>query len=115
MPPKKKSKPISKADKPRQADQDAEDSEDGEVFSQSFRDRLDQYSSLSKEVLNLKADLEGSSPNQEIKDRRERVSARVEEASSTILREELESLEEWIAEQQKNLAAQVARIHTAYD
>lgn len=57
MPPKKKSKPISKADKPERAAQDADDNEDGEVFSQSFRDRLDQYSTLSKEVLTLKADL----------------------------------------------------------
>lgn len=58
MPPKKKSKPISKADKPEKVAHGGEDNEDdGEVFSQSFRDRLDQYSSLSKEVLTIKADL----------------------------------------------------------
>jgi hypothetical protein len=66
-------------------------------------------------VLTLKADLEGSSPNQEIKERRERVSKRVEGASAAILQQELQSLEEWIAEQQKNLADQIKSINTAQE
>jgi hypothetical protein len=112
----RKSKQIAKEPKGEKKllrDQDEED--DGEVFSQSFRDRLDQFSELSKEVLTRKAEVEGNSANQEIKDRRERVSQRVEEASAAILKEELVTLEEWIADEQKSIARQVGSINAAHD
>jgi phage shock protein A len=113
MPPKRKA--IAKEPKPeRAAARSSEPEDDGEVFSQTFRDRLDQFSSLSKEVLTRKAEIEGSSANQEIRDSRERVSQRVEEASAAILKEELISLEVWIADEQRTIADQIKSIHAAH-
>jgi hypothetical protein len=111
----RKTKAIAKQVKVvKESSSEEESQDDGEIFSQSFRNRIEQFSTLSKEVLTIKAVQEGTNPNQEIKERRGRVSARVEETSSNILREELESLEEWIAQQQKELAQQVNRINDAY-
>ena len=111
----RKTKAITKEPKADKAPLSAEAEDDGEVFSQNFRDRLDQFSELSKEVLTRKAETEGNSANQEIRDRRERVSQRVEAASAAILKEELISLEEWIAQEQKTIADQVKSIRAAHD
>lgn len=112
----RKSKAIAKEPKGEKAPvRNEENEDDGEIFSESFRDRLNQFSELSKEILTRKAELEGNSANQEIKERRERVSEKVEAASSAILKEELQTLEEWIAEEQKTIANQVRSIRSAHD
>lgn len=112
----RKSKAIAKQPKAERAQARNEDNDDNEeVFSQSFKDRLNQFSELSKEILIRKAEQEGNSANQEIRDRRERVSEKVEAASSAILKEELQSLQEWIAEEQKAIASQVNSINDAHD
>jgi len=66
-------------------------------------------------VLYIKADVEGSSASQELTDRRERVSQKIEDASSEILREELHSLEGWIGEQKEKLSLEIKRINKAYE
>lgn len=77
--------------------------ENVEIFSESFKQRLDLFSGITKEVLTIKADVEGNNQNQEIRERRERVSSKIEEASSNILKDELQSLESWIVDQQAKL------------
>ena len=113
MPPKKSKKIVKqpKAD-PKEEKEEAA-SED--IFSESFRDRLDKFSGLTKEVLALKAEVEGGSTNEEVAKRRERVSEKIEEASSGILKDELNSLEGWIGEQKEKLAEEIKRINKAYE
>lgn len=83
--------------------EDEDAPENVEIFSESFKQRLDLFSGITKEVLTIKADVEGNNQNQEIRERRERVSSKIEEASSNILKDELQSLESWIVDQQAKL------------
>ena len=98
MPPRK-SKKIAKAEKkesPSAHHDEKDEPANEELFSQSFRDRLEKFSNLTKDVLTRKAEVEGSSTSEEVVKRKERVSEKIQEASSAIMKSELEALEGWI-------------------
>lgn len=54
MPPKK-TKQIAKAPKEESEARQQNNDDDGELFTESFRNRVDQYSNLTREVLVTKA------------------------------------------------------------
>ena len=107
-----KGKPIHKA--PKGKNKITEQAND-DVFSEGFHDRLAKFSSLNEEVLNLKAEIEGGDQTEELKARKEKVSSRIEDASSKILKSELESLEVWIGEQRGKISGEVDKINDCYE
>ena len=86
-----------------------------DIFSESIRGRLSQYISLNQEVLNLKGQAEGTDNSEEIEERKAKMSNRVEQAATDILRLELSSLEDWIGEQQVHLSDDIVKLGKVYD
>ena len=116
--PARKSKKIAKAEKAAPSahkEEEKDEPANEELFSQSFRDRLEHFSALTKDVLAQKAEINGTSSSAEVAERKARVSEKIEEASSAILKSELESLESWIGEQQSKLEEEVKQIRKAYE
>lgn len=115
----KKGKQIekpAKAARPAPKEESSDPQEDnGDIFSATFKQRLDQFATLNQEVLTIKAQVEGSDTNAEIAQRRGKVSSKIETASAAILKEELNSLEKWIEDQQAQLAEEIRKIIKARD
>lgn len=86
-----------------------------DIFSESFRARLSQYISLNKEVLNMKGEAEGVDNSAEIEQRKSKMSDRVEQASTDILRLELGALEEWMGDQQVQISDDIVGLNKVYD
>ena len=86
-----------------------------DIFSESFRTRLTQYISLNKEVLSLKGEAEGVDNSAEAEQRKSKMSDRVEQASTDILRLELGALEEWIGDQQVQISDDIVSLNKVYD
>jgi hypothetical protein len=84
-----------------------------EVFTPKFYETLDSFKSFYREVLALKAKSEGAD-SASFSEVRKRVSDKLENESSKILKEELADLEGWIEEQQGKLAGETAKIEQAY-
>lgn len=89
----KKSKKIvkeEKEDKPlvsAKKEKNKEASSDWDIFSDGFKDRLNQFITLNKEVLDLKSTVEGSDQSDQINERKERMANKVEEAAAVILKD----------------------------
>lgn len=117
----KKSKKIVKEDKEEQPVVEAkkakkqDHSNDWDIFSQGFKDRLSQFIGLNQEVTDLKSSVEGDDQSGQANERKERMAGKVEEAAAAILKDELSSLEEWIQEQQKTLKEDIGKIEEAYE
>jgi hypothetical protein len=82
-----------------------------EVFTPKFYETLDSFKNFYKEVLALRAKDGDSASFGEVS---KRVSGKLEEESSKILKEELADLEGWIQEQQGKLAGETAKIEEAF-
>lgn len=115
----KKTKQIekeTKEDKPQAAGKKGKDATpEWDIFSDGFKDRLNQFISLNKEVLDLKASVEGTDQTEQINERKAGMAKKVEEAAAAILQDELSSLEEWIKEQQLKLKEEITKIEEAYE
>ena len=117
----KKTKKIEKEDKEEKPQVSAKKekkqdlSADWDIFSDGFKNRLNQFISLNKEVLDWKSTVEGTDQSSQINERKDRMAGKVEEAAAVILKEELTSLEEWIADQQGKLKEEIGKIEDAYE
>lgn len=85
-----------------------------DIFSEIFRGKLSQYISLNAEVLTLKGEAEGSDQTEEIQGRKDSMAKKVEGASSTILEDELKSLEKWIENEQSKLKKKINQVSQAF-
>ena len=85
------------------------------IFSESFKDRISEFSEFYKEFLSHKAAHEDADLSGEMDTVTKRVSENIELACSKVLKEELVSTEEWIKEQQKAIQDQIGKVENAYD
>lgn len=85
-----------------------------DIFSETFRGKLGQYISLNSEVLTLKGEAEGSDQTEEINGRKESMAKKVEGTASTILEDELKTLENWIEDEQAKLKAKINQVGQAF-
>lgn len=110
----KKSKVVDEEDEKPQTSAQKVFSSDHDIFSDSFKDRLSQFASLTRQVLNLKASVEGSDLSEQISQRGKQMSEKVEESAASILKEQLGELEDWIKTQQEKLSEDIVLINKAY-
>lgn len=83
------------------------------VFSASFEKRMGQFREFYRDFLEKKAEPEGDM-GEEMGEVAKRVSTKIEEACSAVLRENLREAEEWIGEQQKSVQEQIEKIENAH-
>ena len=91
------------------------DSNDLTLFSSSFEKRIGEFKNFYHDFLEKKAASENTDLNEEFEQVTEKVSAKIEEACSAVLKEDLEQAEKWIGEQQKAIQEQINKINNAYN
>ena len=84
------------------------------VFSESFEKRIAEFKDFYRDFLDRKAASDNTDMHEEMGQVAERVSARIEEACSAVLKDDLRQAEEWIGEQQKAVQEQIDKISSAY-
>ena len=71
------------------------------IFSESFENRINQFKSFYNDFLARKAESGNVDLNEELDRVTEKVSGKIEEACSAVLKEDLKEAEDWIKDQQK--------------
>ena len=85
------------------------------IFSESFEKRIAEFKNFYHDFLEKKAASENTNLNEELEQVAEKVSGKIEEACSAVLKEDLQQAEEWIGEQQKGIQEQIDKISNAYN
>lgn len=85
------------------------------IFSESFEKRIAEFKNFYHDFLEKKAASENTDLNEELEQVAEKVSGKIEEACSAVLKEDLQQAEEWIGEQQKGVQEQIDKISNAYN
>lgn len=79
-------------------------SEKTKFFSDSFTDRVDQFKTFYESFLSVRGDAD---PAQELAQVIDRVSTKLEDACSQVLKEDLQDAENWITEEQMKIQKQI--------
>ena len=85
------------------------------VFSESFEKRIVEFKDFYRDFLERKASSDNTDMHEEMGEVARRVSAKIEEACSAVLKDDLRQAEEWIGEQQKAVQEQIDKISSAYN
>lgn len=112
----RKTKQIEKKAKPEKVAEPKEgSSEDWDIFTDDFKDRLNEFITLNEEVLELKASVEGVDESEQFQENKKKMACRIEEAAIDILKGEVSGLEDWIKGQVKEVDEAIKKIEDAYE